>query len=121
MNQSTSLPFAATVTRPQNGSTLPAPVSIAGSATAPGKVSQVLVGIKDNVTNKWWRNGSWGAWQLRPAAISNSNSSQTRADWQIAFDPRTTGGSGNYLLIVRVVDAGGARSDPTAVNFRVSN
>ena len=121
MNQATSLTLAASITSPDKDSTVSAPVSVSGAASAPAKISQVLVGIKDNQTNKWWRNGSWGGWRLNPAQVTISNSSQTRATWTYRFDPRTTAGSGDYWVVVRSVDQNGVRSNPVSQKFKVRN
>jgi len=120
MNQETGLAFAATIIEPLKRSTNMAPVSIFGTATSPAGVSQVVVGIKDNLTKKWWGNGSWGTWLLAPSVISSANATQTRVNWEFPFDPRASSGSGNYLLIVRVEDPSGTRSDPASLKFTVS-
>ena len=121
MNESTNLILAASINSPAKSSTVSAPVTISGVALAPVKVSQVLIGIKDNKTNKWWRNGSWGGWRLNSAQINTTNSSQTKASWAFRFDPRSTTGSGDYWVVVRSVDQNGVRSNPQSQNFRVRN
>ena len=94
-------------------------MTITGSATSPTGVSEVVVAIRDQVTNQWWNNGSWGSWVFNPAVLTATGVSQ--ADWNFVFDPNGSNGSGQYRVFVRSRDASGNQSPSVAHNFSVNS
>jgi|GEM_PF-2271220 len=112
------------ITSPSEGQTIPHPggsLTVSGAATDDQGVTEVLVGVKNKNTNKWWdaAEQKWSPiFQQSVANLSSPNSAST--NWNLEFPLPDSGGV--YFAQAEAVDAGG-QHDPTVAtrNFNVTS
>jgi outer membrane protein assembly factor BamB len=106
------------IDHPANGSVIPHPggaLSLTGSASDDKGVVDVLVGVKNRSTSKWW-DGATGTWValFTPNRATLGPSSGTSRNWSYAW-PAPVGG-GDFMVQAEAVDSDGQHDTvvPTA-------
>lgn len=91
----------ATIQAPAANATVPAPVTLRGSAWDDTGVANVKLGIKQNGTNLWWNGTSWQTTATKVNAVLGSPSGSTTT-WSYTFSP-PPGGYGFSTDVTDVV------------------
>lgn len=91
-----------TVTSPAANASVPAPVSLGGTATDDTGVASVRLGIRQNGTNLWWNGSSWQAQATKVDAVLAAPGA-TSTTWTYTLSPP----AGGYGFSTDVADLAG--------------